>query len=140
MSTYAAGDNYQIDLVRTIAWMRVWKRPDLTLEQGAGQAREQRAQLVGLANGSRAMAKALLLDLRAAPSSWGPITRGAIEESLAAWEAAQRRIAILLSHDPVQGVLIRPSMKQAAPSMAHIFFTETDALDYCILGRLPSVD
>ena len=140
MSTYVAGDNYQIDLVRTIAWMRVWKRPDLTREQGAEQAREQRAHLVQLANGSRAMAKALLMDLRAAPSSWGPITRAAIEESLTAWEGAQRRIAILLSSDPVQGVLMRPSTKQFAPTMAHIFLVEADALDFCIFGRLPPVE
>lgn len=138
MSTYAAGGNYRIELVRTIAWLRVWQRPDLTREQGAELAREKVDILRHLAEGPRSMAKALLMDLRAAPRSWGPITQEALSEILAAWELAERRVGILLASDPVQDVLMRPTMRRAAPTMGRIFWVEADALDYCILGRVPS--
>ncbi len=134
MSTYASGGNYRIDLVRTIAWVRVWKRPDLTREQGSELAREKIALLRKLAQGPRSMAKAMLLDMRDAPTSWGPVTQAALTEILAAWETAGRRVSVLLSSDPVQGVLMRPLLKQAAPTMARSFLVEAEALDYSIHG------
>lgn len=136
MSTYATGGNYRVELVRTIAWLRVWRRPDLTHEQGAALAREKVAILGRLADGPRSMAKALLIDLRSAPRSWGPITQDALSEILAAWEQAQRRIGILLAEDPVQDVLMRPLMRRSAPNVSRLFLLEADALDYCILGRV----
>jgi hypothetical protein len=134
MSTYASGGNYRIDLVRTIAWVRVWKRPDLTREQGSELAREKIALLRKLAQGPRSMAKAMLLDMRDAPTSWGPVTQAALTEILAAWETAGRRVSVLLSSDPVQGVLMRPLLKQVAPTMARSFLVEAEALDYSIHG------
>lgn len=140
MSTYATGGNYRIELVRTIAWLRVWKRPDLSHDQGAMLAREKVTILSRLANGPRSMAKALLIDLRAAPRSWGPITQDALAEILDTWERAQRRLGILLADDPVQDVLMRPSVRRFAPSMGRIFLIEADALDYCVLGRIFSTE
>jgi hypothetical protein len=140
MSTYATGGNYRIELVRTIAWLRVWRRPDLTHEQGAALAREKVAILSRLAEGPRSMAKALLIDLRSAPRSWGPITQSALDEILSAWELAQRRTGVLLADDPVQEVLLRPSLRRSAPSMGRSFLAEADALDYCILGRVLALE
>ncbi len=134
-ASWAAGDNYRIDLVRTIAWVKVWKRPDLNRERGATLAREKVTLLRKLADGPRSMAKALLLDLREAPTSWGPMTQAALAEILSAWEHAGRRVAILLSSDPVQGVLVRPLIKQAAPTQARSFLVEAEALDYSVHGQ-----
>jgi hypothetical protein len=134
-ASWASGDNYRIDLVRTIAWVKVWKRPDLTRERGATLAREKVTLLRKLADGPRSMAKALLLDLREAPTSWGPMTQAALAEILSAWEHAGRRIAILLSQDPVQGVLVRPLIKQAAPNQARTYLAEAEALDYSVHGQ-----
>lgn len=133
-ASWASGDNYRIDLVRTIAWVKVWKRPELTRERGATLAREKVTLLRKLADGPRSMAKALLLDLRDAPTSWGPMTQAALAEILSTWEQAGRRIAILLSPDPVQGVLIRPLIKEAAPTQGRTFQLEAEALDYSVHG------
>ena len=133
-ASWASGDNYRIDLVRTIAWVRVWKRPDLSREQGSALAQQKVKLLQQLAAGPRSMAKALLLDLSAAPTSWGPVTEAALAEILAAWEAAGRRVAVLLAEDPVQGVLVRPLLKKAAPHMARSFHSEAEALDWSVHG------
>lgn len=136
--SWASGANYRIDLVRTIAWVKVWKRPDLTREQGAMLAQEKVTRLRQLATGPRSMAKALLLDLREAPTSWGPTTQAALGDIVVAWEAARRRIAVLLAPDHVQGVLMRSLIKEISPQNLRMFQQEAEALDYCIHGSQPT--
>jgi hypothetical protein len=131
MPAYAKGANYQIDLVKGIVVCRVHKRPDLTREQGAKCAQEKVEILVRLAEGPRAMAKALMFDLRQAPASWGPITQSALDEIFVAWELAGRRLAAVLAVEPLQLMLIRQSFKQTAPTQGRIFVDDAEALAYC---------
>lgn len=131
MPVYASGGNYQIDLVKGIVSCRVWRRPDLTREEGAKFAEEKVEILVRLAQGPRAMAKALLFDLRLAPSSWGPITQAALDKIFTAWEVAGRRLGVLLADEPLQLMLIKQSFKSTAPTMGQTFTSETEAENYC---------
>lgn len=137
MSVYASGGNYQIDLVKGIVVCRVWKRPELTREEGAKCAEDKVDTLVRLAEGPRAMAKALLFDLRLAPTSWGPITQAALDKIFIAWELSGRKLAVLLADgEPLQMMLIRQSFKATAPSMGQVFISESEAEAYCTGVRM----
>jgi hypothetical protein len=131
MPVYASGGNYQIDLVKGIVVCRVWKRPEITREEGARFAEEKVEILTRLAEGPRAMAKALLFDLRQAPASWGPITQAALDKIFVAWEVAGRRLGVLLADEPLQMMLIKQSFKQTAPTFGQIFTVELEAEIYC---------
>ena len=131
MPPYASGANYQIDLAKGIVVCRVFKRPDLSREQGAKCAEEKVEILGRLAEGPRAMAKALLFDLRQAPGSWGPITQSALDKIFVAWELAGRRLAAVLAVEPLQLMLVRQSFKQNAPTQGKIFVDEAEAMAYC---------
>ena len=132
MPVYASGGNYQIDLVKGIVVCRVWRRPELSREEGAKFAEEKIDVLTRLAEGTRAMAKALLLDLRTAPSSWGPMTQAALDKIFIAWEISGRRLAVLLAEgEPLQMMLIKQSLKQTAPTVSQTFTDEQEAEAYC---------
>lgn len=134
MAAYASGGNYQVELTKGIAVCKVWKRPDLSREEGAAMAQEKVLLLSRLAQGPRSMAKALLLDLRLAPTAWGPMTQLALEEIFAAWEAAGRRLALLVADDSLQLMLLRQSLERAAPKQGRAFQGDSEAEAYC-LGR-----
>ena len=131
MPVYSSGGNYQMDLEKGIVVCRVWRRPDLSREEGAKLAEEQVEILIRLAEGPRAMAKALLYDLRLATASWGPVTQAALDKAFIAWELAGRKIAVLLADEPLQMMLIKQSFKQSAPSMGQVFLDEAEAEAYC---------
>jgi hypothetical protein len=110
----------------------VWKRPDMTRDEGARCAEEKVETLVRLAEGPRAMAKALLFDLRRAPTSWGPITQAALDKIFVAWEVSGRKLAVLLADgEPLQMMLIRQSFKSTAPTVGQVFTAESEAESYC---------
>lgn len=135
MAVHATGGNYQVDLTKGIAVCKVWRRPDLSREEGAALAHEKVTLLARLAQGPRSMAKALLLDLRIAPTTWGPMTQAALEEIFSAWETAGRRLAILVADDSLQLMMLRQSLERAAPKQGRTFLSDGDAEAYC-LGRL----
>lgn len=135
MAVHATGGNYQVDLTKGIAVCKVWRRPDLSREEGAALAREKVSLLSQLAGGPRSMAKALLLDMRTAPTSWGPTTQAALEEIFSAWEAAGRRLAVLVADDSLQLMMLRQSLDRVAPKQGRTFLSDGDAEAYC-LGRL----
>src|SRR5262245_40047196 len=95
------GGNYEIQLSRGIVICRVWKRPDVSREEGARYAEEMVHTMVEAAAGMRAAAKAAILDLSGAPSSWGPATESSLSHILAEWERSRRRIAFQMGDDPI---------------------------------------
>ena len=115
MALLGSGGNYEIQLTRGLAICRVWKRPDVTREEGARYAEEMVRTMAETAAGMRSAGKAAILDLSAAPSSWGPATEASLGRILADWERSQRRIAVQMSEDPIQGLLIRRMCREHAP-------------------------
>jgi hypothetical protein len=117
-SVVAEGDNYRIELDGDIAHCRVWSRPDLDLQAGARLAAEKVLICSSLANGD---ARALLFDLRDAPKVTGPKTQNSLAQILAAWEAAERPIAVIVSPASLQKLQLSRLAREAAPRHAEIF-------------------
>ncbi len=81
MTLLGKGGNYEIMLVRGIAVCRIWKRPDVSREEGARYAEEMVRVMTETALGVRTAGKAAILDMSQAPSSWGPSTEGSLSAS-----------------------------------------------------------
>lgn len=115
MTELGRGGNFEIQLLRGVAICQVWKRPDVTREEGARYAEEMVRTMAEAANSMRSLVKAAILDLTLAPTSWGPATEASLSTILADWERSRRRIAVHMSSDPVQGLLVRRMCKDFAP-------------------------
>src|SRR5512140_1593428 len=100
MTVLGQGGNYEITVQRGVAVCRVWKRPDVSREEGARYAEEMVRTMGETAVGLRSIAKAAILDMTEAPTSWGPATEASLGQILADWERSRRRIAVLMSADP----------------------------------------
>jgi hypothetical protein len=77
-----------------------------------------------------AIVVACLFDLREAPKSWGPITESALERSVALWERAGRRIAVVTSDDALQLLHLRLLLATHAPTQAKLFTSVMEARDW----------
>ena len=127
MVTFATGGNFEITLTQGIAVCRIWMRPDVTREVGAGFAQQKVALLGDLARRPRLVAKGLLLDMRQAPPKWGPITQTALDQIFVAWEQAGRHIGVLACSDPIQTMILRQAFKNTAPTCGRIFAADEQA-------------
>src|SRR6185503_20481919 len=107
MMRIGEGGNYEIILHRGVAICRVWRRPDVSREEGARYAEEMVKTMTEAAAGMRSAGRAAILDMSEAPTSWGPATEASLGRILAEWERSRRRIAVQMSSDPIQGLLIR---------------------------------
>src|SRR5690348_10415127 len=116
MMRIGEGGNYEITLHRGVAVCRIWKRPDVTREEGARYAEDMVRAMGATALGPRSVAKAAILDMSEAPTSWGPATEASLGQILADWERSGRRIAVQMATDPVQGLLLRRMCKERAPT------------------------
>jgi hypothetical protein len=88
------GRNFEIRTAGSVADCRVWRRPDLSREEGAKCADELCEALSALATSTQV--KALVLDLYEAPPA-GPLTQKAIERLMRAAEGAGRPVAVIAS-------------------------------------------
>jgi len=132
------GGNYDITLQRGVAVCRVWKRPDVTREEGARYAEEMVRTMSETAGGLRSVAKAAVLDMSEAPTSWGPATEASLGQILAAWERNRRRIAVQMSDDPIQGLLLRRMCKENAPAYSTAVSSRADAEQWIEKGVVPT--
>ena len=132
------GGNYEITLHRGVAVCRIWKRPDVTREEGAQYAQEMVRAMGTTAVGPRAAAKAAILDMSGAPTSWGPATEASLGQILAAWERSRRRIAVQMSADPIQGLLLRRMCKENAPTCGMAVSSREEAEQWIEKGVAPA--
>jgi hypothetical protein len=138
MMRIGEGGNYEITLHRGVAVCRVWKRPDVTREEGARYAEEMVRTMGETAGGLRSVAKAAILDMSEAPTSWGPATEASLGQILAEWERNRRRIAVQMSADPIQGLLIRRMCKEHAPAYSVAVTSKADADQWIEKGVAPT--
>lgn len=123
-------DNFTIDLHDDgVVMLRVWKRPDLPFEKGAALARRMLATASALARDDRA--KGLVFDLRDAPVLTGPRTRGTLAELVGAWEAAGKRVGVLLLPG-VQRMTLEPDLARAARTCARFADVPEQARDWAL--------
>jgi hypothetical protein len=134
----SGGGNFEIQLVRGIAVCRVWRRPDVTREEGARYAEKMVQLMTDAATGMRIAGKAAILDMSDAPTSWGPATETALGRIFVEWERSRRRIAAQMSGDPVQSLLLRRMCRQHAPSFGVAVTTRAEAEQWIAKGISPS--
>lgn len=101
---YASGGNYVIEIdADGVAYVRVWRRPDVDSETGARFAEEKLAHLRVLAR----RCKGLVFDLREAPPVVGPRTEATLAAVLSMFDGARKRCAFLVGGNPVQQLQLR---------------------------------
>lgn len=106
------GANYEVEEhADGTATVRVWRRPDLSRDEGARCAEEIVGHMQRLAPRTRGC----LFDLTDATTVWGPATHASIAQMLGAWEAAQRPILIVPAEEAIQRITLRELLRGAAP-------------------------
>ena len=112
------GRNFEIRTSGGVADCRVWRRPDLSREEGAKCGDELCEALAALATSNQV--KALVLDLHEAPPP-GPLTQRAIERLMRAAETAARPVAVVCSSDALQRMQLRRIVTESAPKQGRVF-------------------
>lgn len=126
----AEGDNYSISIEVGVVVTKVVSRPDLSREDGARCAQEIEAHLRDLVREPRQRVRGFVLDVRTAPSAWGPSTQASVEAMIAMWELAQRPVAVLSSTDPIQKLLVQRVVRSHASKFGLATMVERDALNH----------
>jgi hypothetical protein len=124
---YASGENYRIELERGLVVCTVVRRPDLSRVEGARAGEEGFAITARLANESRLVARALVIDVTEAPATWGPDVEAAAERMLAAWAAADRPVAVVVS-EAIQKLTVQRIIEKHGPTVGRIFTSLAAAL------------
>lgn len=124
VAKFAEGDNFEIELEGTLARCRVWRRPDLTMAQGAECARAKVAHFLALAGGR---AKTMLFDLSEGPVVAGPESQAALGKMFDAFERAGKKIAIV-SRDGMQELQLSRLAGEQAPMRGRVFTDRAAAL------------
>ncbi|MBX3217971.1 MAG: hypothetical protein KF850_38550 [Labilithrix sp.] len=122
----AEGENFTIELDEGVATLRVWKRPDLSFEEGARLALTIRDHVVGFVGAGGSTARGFIMDLRDAPTLTGKQTRATLGEIVRACEAARCPVGVLLSPG-VQRVTLEDALSESGPTRARFFADPSDA-------------
>lgn len=123
-------ENFEFVVQEPFLLARVWRRKDLSMEQGAQLAQRFADHAVALAEGRRS----LIMDMRDAPTVVGPITEGAFHRFLEAWERSSNRIAIV-SVDLVQRFQYANLVKAHAPESGRVVESLAEAQAWCRRGK-----
>jgi len=118
MPTTITGDMFSITVDGPRAEVRIWRRPDLDSETGAKNAAriaEEGARLPGRG------VRAVLLDVRDAPSVAGPKSIASMGALMAAWAAARVRIVVLVGpDDAMKSLQFTRTVTENAPRDARV--------------------
>ena len=113
-------ENYRIEVGPTgLAECRVWKRPDLAVDEGARLAKAMCDHLESLMRSHRA--KALLLDLAEAPPAFGPKTEASMTGALTAAERLKKPVALVLGDKSIQRLQLERVVRLGAPTCGRLF-------------------
>ncbi len=127
MTVLNEGVNYRVSLEGKVASAVIWKRPDLTAQEGAESARELAVYMDTLAKKHAETAGAAIVDVREAPPVAGPVTQQHLASIMAAWEQAGRRIAWLVSDNPIQQLQLKRLVREHAPRMGAVVTSPAEA-------------
>lgn len=136
MSIQATGANFEIQIAGNLAECRVWKRRDLSREEGARCGDEMTSKMAALASSPQGQSLGFLFDLRQAPPA-GPLTQRSIEKMLAQFESAKRRMALVAGDDPLAQMQLRRMSKEQAPRFSQLFLDIAEARAWAQSTGLP---
>jgi hypothetical protein len=123
--TRTEGPNFSVEeRPDRIAVVQVWRRPDLSRDEGARCAQLIADHMKRLAGSARSC----IFDLTRATTSWGPATHRAIGEMLRVWEVAGKPLYIVQSDESIQRLLLRELQRKAAPRWGHL----VDSFDFAM--------
>ena len=119
------GPNFDVELrADGIGRVRVWRRPDLSRDEGAHCAQQLAEHMHRLALGARAC----IFDMTRAAPTWGPVTHQALLRMLLPWEAAAKPIYIIIPEEAITRILLRELQREAAPTCGKLVASEEMAL------------
>lgn len=122
------GDMFSFTVDGPRCEIKIWRRPDLDSETGARNAArisEEAGKLAGRG------VRAVLLDVREAPSVAGPKSVASLGAMMAGWSAANMRVAILLSsEDPIKKLQFNRVVTENAPRGARVLTDATEAAQW----------
>ena len=84
-------------------------------------------------------ARALILDMRAAPSITGPKTRTVLGELVENWEHAGRRVGVVAGEEPIKQVQLRTVIAKNAPGQGTVVASMAEAERWCAGGEDPEL-
>jgi serine/threonine-protein kinase len=132
--TFALGPNFEICSDDVAATIQIWPRPDLSREEGAEAAAMILLHLRRLLDDMPTL-RGLLVDCRGAVGVLGSRTVSLIETMFRAVEARGVRIAVVITHDPIQRLDFSDIVDRACPRLGAVFTSEDAAVDALDLGR-----
>ncbi len=121
---YADGENFTIDLERTVAVARVFRNP--AIHGPALGAAAQSLLAVGRKLSVESGVSGMVLDLRRVPGAVGPHVEAAYGSLAGVWEATGQPFAFLVE-DAVQRMQLVRLVENVAPRMGGIFQRRDDA-------------
>lgn len=125
---YAEGGNHRITIgAEGIAYVRVWRRPDVSREVGASYARDMVNVFAKLANEPWTRVRGVVMDLTEAAMTWGPVTEAAVCEMFSSMEKAGRWIAVVTPPDAVSLMTAQNALKRSAPRCGRAFSSISSA-------------
>lgn len=126
LPTSALGPNFEITGDGHVATIQIWPRPDLSRDEGAEAAsmilEHLRRLLVEMAD-----LRGLLVDCRGAVGVLGSRTVALIETMFRAVADRGVRLAVLITHDPLQRLDFTEIVARAAPAHGCVVVAEDDA-------------
>ena len=121
------GPNFDVEVrLDGIGKVRVWRRPDLSRDEGARYAE----MIVGHMQRLASITRACIFDITRAMPTWGPVTHQALRGMLAPWEAAAKPICILHPNEAITRILLRELLREAAPSSGKL----VDSIEAALLA------
>lgn len=126
LPTFALGPNFEMTTDGRVATIQIWPRPDLSREEGAGAAGMILDHLRRLLDETPAL-HGLVVDCRGAVGVLGSRTVALIETMFRGVATRGARLAVLITHDPLQRLDFTDIVGRAAPTHGRVVVDEDDA-------------
>jgi hypothetical protein len=117
----AQGDLYVLRSEGRVVWWQVLVRPGVDPARGAEAAQTAGAFLMDHVLLRRSSWIGVVLDVRQAPSVFGPITLGVCERLFRKAEEARKPLAVVLGNAPAQRAQFSELVREHAPDYAMVF-------------------
>jgi hypothetical protein len=129
MPTKTRGGNFEIQVFGNLVQCRVFRRPDLSREEGARSAEVLAAGVVEAL--SSPTARGVVFDLRQAPPP-GPLTQRSLERLMESCERIRKRVAVVVAEDPLMQRQLRRILAEKAPRFGRMFGEAAAAADWAV--------
>ena len=126
------GINHVLEVRDGTAHVEVDDAKNLTLEQGAGAARELCDDMLRVLEMTNQFVRGLILDVRKAPSIAGPKTRAALGPTMAVWERAGLAFAVVVGAQPIKETQFTNLVREFAPTQGKVARGYEESEAWCL--------